>query len=170
MLTSKVLKYISDNFKYNKDTGIVERFDLGVGVNRFGYLSKSSKHRSYVRFSVCNKSLYAHRIAYFLIKNEMPLGEIDHIDGNGMNNKWSNIRVVTHSGNAKNQKKNERNKSGVTGVHWDSVNNKWYAQITVDNKPVFLGRHKEKRLAELSRIKAEKKYGFHGNHGARDES
>ena len=169
MITNKVLEYISDNFKYHKDTGLVERFDLAEGVNRFGCLSKSTAHRSYLRFSVCDKKLYAHRIAYFLMENEMPTGEIDHIDGDGLNNKWANIRNVSHSENAKNQKKNINNKSGMVGVHLDTVNSKWYAQITVNKKPIFLGRYKEKGLAESARKNAEIKYGFHSGHGTRNE-
>ena len=44
------------------------------------------------------------------------LKEVDHIDGNGVNNRRSNLRPVTSRGNNKNQKMNIRNTSGVTGV------------------------------------------------------
>jgi hypothetical protein len=47
-----------------------------------------------------------------------PAGVIDHINGDGLDNRRENLRVVTQAENAANRYRT-RAKSGVVGVHWD---------------------------------------------------
>ncbi len=86
--------------------------------------------------------------------------EIDHIDGNGLNNKWSNLRSVSHSINAKNQKKHKNNTSGNSGVTFRKDSNKWRARIMVNDKSISLGTFLKKEDALSARIEAENKYYF----------
>jgi len=65
---------------------------------------------------------------------------VDHIDGNGLNNCRSNLRVCTHSENMKNSQKHSNNTSGYKGVAWDEENKKWRAHIMVNRKHIQLGR------------------------------
>jgi len=51
-------------------------------------------------------------------------GEIDHVDRNGLNNQYSNLRIATRSQNQANRKLNENNNSGYKGVHWNQAMNK----------------------------------------------
>ena len=88
--------------------------------------------------------------------------EVDHEDGDGTNNKWDNIRAVTRLGNAKNHRRRDDNTSGVTGVYWDSQCGTWNAQIGRTR----IGRFKTKSLAITARVDAQKKQGYHANHGA----
>ena len=62
---------------------------------------------------------------------------VDHIDGNKLNNQKHNLRIVTKSQNAMNSKVRSDNKSGVRGVNWDKIHNKWRARVKVDGKEVF---------------------------------
>ena len=66
--------------------------------------------------------------------------EVDHVDGNGLNNCRSNLREVTRSQNMMNQRISKRNKSGSKGVSWDRAKGKWRAQIMVNKKMVCIGR------------------------------
>ena len=43
------------------------------------------------------------RLAWFYMTKEWPKNEIDHIDRNTLNDKWSNLRDVTHAVNCKNR-------------------------------------------------------------------
>ena len=64
---------------------------------------------------------------------------IDHIDGNGLNNRRSNLRQATPRENSQNQRAPISNTSGQKGVCWNKRRGKWQAQIRVDRKLVYLG-------------------------------
>jgi hypothetical protein len=51
--------------------------------------------------------------------------EVDHISGDRLDNRQSNLRFASVSQNRKNTKKNTRNKSGHKGVCWDKSRGKW---------------------------------------------
>ena len=91
--------------------------------------------------------------------------EIDHIDGNGLNNKISNLRNVSRVENSKNQRKSTRNKSGVVGVCWDRTYNKWKASIRVNGVLHHVGQFKSLFDAVCASKQSELKYDFHRNHG-----
>lgn len=117
---------------------------------KFGKISR-------VRFST-------HRIIFKMETGEEPEC-IDHIDGDKTNNKWSNLRKVTWSQNRRNAAKPKTNTSGCAGVKWFRRDRRWRAYITVDLVRVDLGSFKEFKDAVASRKHAERKYGFHPNHG-----
>lgn len=68
--------------------------------------------------------------------------EIDHKDGDGLNNVRSNLRSATHQQNQRNRPKNRNNTSGYKGVTWDKRKGKWMAKIYCDGKHIFLGYYK----------------------------
>ena len=116
--------------------------------------------------SICNNRITAHRLIWFLVHGEMP-DNIDHINGNKLDNRIKNLRNVTKSINGKNLGISTRNKSGYIGVRFNQSRNRWEADIRVGGHLKFLGRYKELSDALLARRAAEKAYGFHQNHGRR---
>lgn len=73
---------------------------------------------------------------------DLPIGEpqeIDHIDGNGLNNQKANLRVCTRSENMRNTGVHVDNTSGYKGVTWHGQNKKWQVFIRDDGKPRYLG-------------------------------
>jgi hypothetical protein len=66
--------------------------------------------------------------------------EVDHIDGDGLNNRRSNLRLASRAQNQKNRARPVSNSSGVKGVTWHAARGKWQAQISADNKHYNLGR------------------------------
>ena len=64
---------------------------------------------------------------------------IDHINGDKLDNRRSNLRICTISENAQNSRLPINNLSGYKGVTWHKVKMKWLAQIMKDGKQHFLG-------------------------------
>lgn len=64
---------------------------------------------------------------------------VDHINGNGLDNRRCNLREVSVSQNLANSKKSRANKSGYKGVCWHKGHNKWRAYIVQNYKQVHLG-------------------------------
>ena len=84
----------------------------------------------------------------------------DHINKNKLDNRKSNLRIVTHQENAMNMGKKCTNTSGVTGVkkYDKDLILKWDAGITFGYQNINLGRYTNFDEAVLSRLKGEIKY------------
>ena len=93
----------------------------------------------YLKVSI-NKSYYkVHRVIWTMLKGEIPAGmQIDHIDGNRVNNHIENLRLATHQVNQGNRKITAG--KNFKGVNFDKARNKWKAEIRVDNVSYHIGR------------------------------
>lgn len=166
-----------DIFDYEPSTGILtfkhrgrEYFDTERGYKIFcgQYAGKIAGHRSsngYVQVNFNGRKRNAHIIAWWIFYGEKPEGIIDHIDGDGLNNRIDNLRIVSKSGNAKNSRRSISNTSGVTGVSRSKNGNGWRAYITSNGLTKRLGVYANFDDAVKARKEAEKEYGFHKNHG-----
>ena len=65
--------------------------------------------------------------------------EVDHADGNTLNNRRANLRPATKSQNQYNQRIRTDNSSGVKGVYWHSQKKMWRAEIKVERCKKHLG-------------------------------
>jgi hypothetical protein len=73
--------------------------------------------------------------------------EVDHIDGDGLNNRRSILRLATRTQIRRNSKRPSNNTSGWKGVLWDKAKRKWRARICVNNIKKSLGRFHTKEEA-----------------------
>ncbi len=64
---------------------------------------------------------------------------VDHINGNGLDNRRANLRLASRSENGRNRGKQANNKSGFKGVSWKTTNRKWEAKINHGGKTIYLG-------------------------------
>lgn len=84
---------------------------------------------------------------------------VDHINGNGLDNRKENLRLVTHAENMRNRRVQANNKSGFRGVH-QKKDGFWYAQIKIDGVQKYLGCYKTPQEASAVYEKeAEIQYG-----------
>ena len=85
---------------------------------------------------------------------------VDHINGNTLDNRLSNLRICSHAENLRNRGKTKTNRSGFKGVCWFKRDKKWHAQITVNYKRLHLGYFSDKKeAARVYDIAARKYFG-----------
>lgn len=105
------------------------------------------------------RDYYAHRIVWEMHHGPIPDGlVIDHINGNPLDNRLSNLRLATKEQNYHNQGRGMKNNSGIKGIHYDKSRGKWRAEIRFYNKVVTLGRFDTKGMAAVARAKAAIRY------------
>ena len=68
-----------------------------------------------------------------------PDGLVDHRNGNRLDCRRANLRVVCDQGNAQNQCVSRRNTSGYKGVSWNRASRKWYAYAKINRRMISLG-------------------------------
>lgn len=111
-------------------------------------------------------AFYAHRAAWVIIHGGDLTGlEIDHENGDRLDNRIANLRAVPKAENAKNKRMSSRNASGVTGVRLFKRTGRWAADIQSDGVRKHLGYFENISDAIAARKEAEAALGFHHNHG-----
>lgn len=84
--------------------------------------------------------------------------QTDHINGDGLDNRRSNLRICTQIQNSQNRSPKSDNSSGYSGVHWAKKGKKWCAYIDINKKRTNLGRYKNIQGAWLARRFGERIY------------
>jgi len=86
-------------------------------------------------YVVNGKHKYLHR----LITNAPDGMDVDHINGNKLDNRKSNLRICSRAQNQMNRGKTKNNKSGFKGVFFNKPTGKFMSKIMIDGKNVHLG-------------------------------
>ena len=149
-----------DSEKFGKFIAVVDDDDVEMlkhftwGINKC-WNKKTNKHPHF--YAGCNhpggKSCFLmHRMIV-----DAPKGKIvDHINGDKLDNRKSNLRICTQRENIENSKKYINNNSGQKGVCWDNKHKKWNAYIKIPKCYRRLGQYdklgdaiKARKLAEI---------------------
>lgn len=108
-----------------------------------------------------------HRFVYAMHhKVELsPDVEIDHKNTNALDNSVNNLRLATHSDNAKNVAFRSDNTSGFKGVNWSKTGNYWWGEVVHDKKRYRIrGCPTAEKCHELLCELREKLHGEFANH------
>lgn len=134
---------------------------------RAGAVVTSSKSAtSYRQVEVFGKAFKCHRVIWEMHNGGIEKGfYIDHIDGNGLNNKIENLRLVDALRQMHNLPRQKSNKSGIVGVCWHKSAKLWQARISFDGVRYDLGRFASKTDAIKARADAQIRFNYHENHG-----
>src|ERR1043166_6240319 len=115
---------------------IIDKEDLPLVIGRLWYLRVG---RGRLRYAVATGKDSNHKEPLHRVIMKAKPGQIvDHIDGNGLNNRRSNLRFCTSAENSWNSK-NRSGSSKYRGVCWDKRRGLWQASIRVGRKRLPLG-------------------------------
>ena len=162
MIDLEILESLLD---YNADSGEIKWTYANSKNTNKGKVAGTKLSNKYIRIFIYGKLYQAHRLAWYMYYGKEPEYGLDHIDGNKHNNAIDNLRDIPQSGNAKNSSLSKANSSGFTGVTFMRRSKKWRSRIMVDGSDIHLGFYDDKQKAISARVRANRKYGFHENHG-----
>lgn len=143
-------------------------------VDRRSYKAGDIAGRSRIINGVCYQIITlkgypyeAHRLAWLYMTGEWP-NIIDHINGNGSDNQWANLRNVSRTDNQRNAKLHKNNKWGLPGIFFDSRYDRFNVRIGGIREGEHLTYTNDFFEACCARKSAENRLGYHSNHGRLD--
>ena len=159
---AKIWLYNSSGKK--KSEGVVDVSDVDT-IKAFKWTSVLLGGIEYVVGNVDGKLQRIHRVLLKPLDFEF----IDHINGNALDNRRCNLRVVTQAENTRNSKTPCNNTSGTKGVSKVKKNGRWHAYIETNGERNNLGYFKNKDDAIKARKEAALKYHGEFAYEARPE-
>lgn len=119
--------------------------DIAGTIHRTGYRMICIDRRKYL----------AHRLVWLYVNGEWPRHQVDHIDGDKLNNRITNLRDVSVTVNQQNQRKaGRRNKTGFLGVTLNG--GRFKATIVIDGKQKYLGSYAKPEIAHAAYLDAKR--------------
>ena len=126
---------------------IVDDEDYEILSNHKWSVNKFSKTcyavRGVARRDGSIKKIIMHRVLMNAKKGEF----VDHINGNGLDNRKHNLRICGLAENCKNRGPNKNSSSQYKGVSWCKSKNLWVAQIMISGKGKTIGRFCDEKEA-----------------------
>lgn len=138
-------------FEYDPATGALTWRKARLGCNAGG--AAGSVTNRYREIRVDGKHYVAHRLIWLYVYGRMP-AMIDHANGDGDDNRLSNLRECTASQNSYNARLSKRNRAGIKGVSWCRRTGRWQVHIAAGRKRRFLGRYASLDDARSARERA----------------
>ncbi len=138
-----ILKSLLD---YNPEKGELY-FKVKRPGKRIGQRVGSIDKKGYRRTKLCGRFYQEHILIWFYETGEWPSKQIDHIDRNKSNNRFSNLRLATNREQQGNIGESKANTSGYRGVTKSKTKGKWIAQIMNLGKVHYLGTFATKEEA-----------------------
>lgn len=120
----------SGAFMWAVDKGKVKKGQLAGSVD---------KQTGYLQIRLNYKLYFGHRLAWSMMTGLVPEGPLDHINRVRSDNRLCNLRLTNNRKNAWNTGLRKNNKSGVSGIYWNKVTNKWHAQLEDMGNKINLG-------------------------------
>jgi hypothetical protein len=144
---------------YDEDTGVFVWREQRGSVKKGSEAGCVSHHgrSDYLLIGVDGNCWYAHQLAILYVTGVFPFPYVDHIDCNGLNNSFKNLRVCTQTQNNGNSRLSLTSASGMKGVTYHKYKKKWQAQIKYNNAYKYLGLFNTPKEAHAVYVEAAKK-------------
>lgn len=143
-------------------TALVDNEDFDL-VSKYKWYVFRSKNNIYVRVRINGKLILMHRLILGL--ENKPEIAVDHINGNGADNRRRNLRIATNAQNSWNSRKyrtwrGRPPSSKYKGVRWHKGKGRWQAQAMLNYKHIYLGQFDDEvKAAKAYNEFAEEHYG-----------
>jgi hypothetical protein len=139
---------------------LVDDADFGI-VNKYKWHVYRRNHIVYaistIREKGKRKTIYLHQVIMGTMNKGREI-QIDHIDGNGLNNIRENLRRCTGFQNQHNRRRCRKSTSKYKGVNWNIGTKKWISRICCNRKRIHLGYFKNELDAAIAYNAAAIKY------------
>ena len=134
--------YVALNLRYDPLTGLF-KWTKQNPKNAFSGEIAGSLDKGYIRIEVMGRRVFGHQLAWYYIHGTWPKKKIDHINGIKSDNRMCNLRLSSESQIQWNQRIRKDNRSGVKGVSWCKITNKWRARVECEKVNVEAGRYSD---------------------------
>lgn len=126
-------------FEYRDDGNLIRKIRIGRRVKVGDIAGHLQKSRGYFVVGIDKNEYGLHRMIFLYHHGYLTDGlQVDHIDGDKINNRIENLRESTTAQNSYNSKLRVDNKSGVKGISW--FKGKWVVHVRIPGKHLYLGR------------------------------
>lgn len=117
-----------------------------------------SKQTGYRTIRLGKKLYQAHRIAWLLVNGEWPALDIDHINGDRLDNRIANLRVVPNAINRQNMRRaRSDSQTGMMGVTQDKRRGNYFARVRLNGKTHHLGSFPNAQDAHAAYLNAKRR-------------
>ena len=151
-LTQDRLKHL---LCYDADTGVFTYATPRTRIRVGNVAGHTHKGHGYRQLNVDGKLYLAHRLAWLYTYGEWPSDLIDHINRDKTDNRISNLRLSDKYLNRQNCPAARNSTSGVRGVTWSHIHQKWHARISYRTVRHHVGWFLTKEDAIAARQRAE---------------
>lgn len=141
---------------YDPKTGDFTRLVRASNMPAGSIAGSIQTRDGYVIIRVLGHRHTAHRLAWLYMTGTWPSGEIDHINRVRADNRWENLRDVSHMENVHNCSPEKSAKS--QNVYWDGrKGGRWYGSFCFKKKSYYAGcsRDRETALRLVEKMKSE---------------
>ena len=152
---------------YDQYTGLFTRKIRTSQNTRVGDIAGWKDNYGYVNICLNGIRYKSHRLAFLYVNGKFPTHEVDHINHVPGDDRFCNLRQVTHAENQKNISLQKNNKSGITGVSWSKEYSTWQVRIKHNGKMLYARSHKSFHKAVAIRKALEVMLGYDPNHGSK---
>lgn len=122
--------------RYDPETGRFIRL-VKRGSERVGTVAGTVNKNGYCQVQVEGRLHRAHRLAWFYMTGEWPEADVDHVNGDRLDNRWKNLREATRSQNNANRRATID--KGLKGTSYNIRRGRWMAKINVNHQQIYLG-------------------------------